>query len=304
MNKTGHNSTMQAWALVLGAGGQLGAAWEASLVAGLAVHGAVQPDRIVGTSAGAIIGSQLAVGRSPQVLFEGQLQRAKALARASKSVDEIGDGPHAAGDSQPSYMTELVRMALAGEETSQSLLAQIGQQALTAPALPEAMFKANFNRMFSDADAWPTSFVCVAVNAEDGSLAPWDSSSGVDLVSAVAASSCSPFMALPIAIQGQRFMDGGLRSTTNADLAKGFQRVVVVAPLAAGPMRQPVQAQIARETAIIETVGGKTFVIVPDAIAIEAIGSDSLDASRGKAVAQAGFVQGKAIATEFMTFIA
>ncbi len=61
--------------------------------------------------------------------------------------------------------------------------------------------------------------------------------------------------------------------------------------------------RIARETAIIEAAGGKTFVIVPDETSIEAIGSDSLDARRGEAVAQAGFVQGKAVATEFMEFI-
>ena len=59
----------------------------------------------------------------------------------------------ASRDSQPPYMTELIRMAQAGEETSQSLLTHIGQQALTVPALPEATFKANFDRMFSDADA-------------------------------------------------------------------------------------------------------------------------------------------------------
>ncbi len=88
------------------------------------------------------------------MVFECQLQRGKALARAPKSVDEISDAPQAAGDdSQPPYMTELIRMAQAGEETSQSLLTHIGQQALTVPALPEATFKANFDRMFSDADA-------------------------------------------------------------------------------------------------------------------------------------------------------
>jgi NTE family protein len=293
------------WTLVLGAGGPLGAAFEAGLVAGLAEHETLRPERIIGTSAGAIIGSQLALGRSPHAVFEGQLQRARTMAQmAPKAAGNTARAPQAARAGLPAFMSELVRAAISGEETPQRLLAQIGQQALAAAALPEAMYKANFSRMFSETDAWPASFVCVAVNAGDGSLAAWDSPSGVDLVSAIAASSCSPLVASPITIHGQRFMDGGLRSTTNADLAKGSRRVLIVAPLAAGDMAAPVSAQISRETTIIETAGGTTFVIVPDAASVEAFGPDSLDASRGEAVARAGLAQGKAAATAIERFTA
>ena len=32
----------------------------------------------------------------------------------------------------------------------------------------------------------------------------------------------------PVTINGRRYMDGGMRSTTNADLAEGYERVLVV----------------------------------------------------------------------------
>ena len=53
-------------ALVLGGGGPVGVAWEAGLLAGLAEAGVdlSDADRIVGTSAGSIVGARLARGRA------------------------------------------------------------------------------------------------------------------------------------------------------------------------------------------------------------------------------------------------
>ena len=55
-------------ALVLSGGGPLAVAWECGLVAGLARAGLARNsmDFILGTSAGAIVGAQLAAGRNPE----------------------------------------------------------------------------------------------------------------------------------------------------------------------------------------------------------------------------------------------
>jgi NTE family protein len=53
----------------------------------------------------------------------------------------------------------------------------------------------------------------------------------VDLVDAVAASCALPGIWPPATIGARRFMDGGLRSSDNADLAEGAARIIVVSPL-------------------------------------------------------------------------
>ncbi|MBM3141309.1 MAG: patatin-like phospholipase family protein, partial [Chloroflexi bacterium] len=53
-------------AVVLGGGGTVGIAWQSGLMAGLE-RGGVRPgdaDLIVGTSAGSVVGAQLALGRA------------------------------------------------------------------------------------------------------------------------------------------------------------------------------------------------------------------------------------------------
>ena len=54
-------------ALVLGGGGITGVAWELGMLCGLREHGVdlAGADLIVGTSAGAIVGTQLATGVDP-----------------------------------------------------------------------------------------------------------------------------------------------------------------------------------------------------------------------------------------------
>lgn len=64
-------------ALVLGGGGPVGEAWESGVIAGLADRGIYlsRMDRIIGTSAGAIVGARLAMGMTPEQLTEQTLTR-------------------------------------------------------------------------------------------------------------------------------------------------------------------------------------------------------------------------------------
>ncbi len=54
----------------------------------------------------------------------------------------------------------------------------------------------------------------------------FDRDSGVSLIDAVAASCAVPLVWPPMTIDGQRYIDGGVRSVANIDLAKGYERVV------------------------------------------------------------------------------
>ena len=79
---------------------------------------------------------------------------------------------------------------------------------------------------------WPDKpMIVVAVDAHTGELAAFDRNSGVDLVDAVTASTAMPGLAPTHNINGARYIDGGVRSRDNADLASGYAHVVVLSPL-------------------------------------------------------------------------
>jgi predicted acylesterase/phospholipase RssA len=66
--------------------------------------------------------------------------------------------------------------------------------------------------------------VIVAVDANTGELAAFDRGSDVDLVDAVTASTALPGLVPTAGINGARYIDGGVRSPENADLASGYAR--------------------------------------------------------------------------------
>src|SRR5262249_19994481 len=70
----------------------------------------------------------------------------------------------------------------------------------------------------------------VTVDAESGGVRVFTRHDGVSLVDAVSASCAMPLSAAPVAIEGRRYIDGGMRSTLNLDLAPGAGPVVALAP--------------------------------------------------------------------------
>ena len=72
--------------------------------------------------------------------------------------------------------------------------------------------------------------IVVAVDAHTGELAAFDRDSGVELVDAVTASTAMPGLAPTHRINGARYIDGGVRSGENADLASGYANIVVLSP--------------------------------------------------------------------------
>jgi NTE family protein len=78
---------------------------------------------------------------------------------------------------------------------------------------------------------WPDRpMIVVAVDAHTGELAAFDRDSGVDLVDAVTASTALPGLTPTHSINGTRYINGGVRSGENADLASGYANVVVLSP--------------------------------------------------------------------------
>lgn len=111
--------------------------------------------------------------------------------------------------------------------------------------------------------------------------------SGVPLVDAVRASCAVPLVWPPVEIEGHRYMDGGMRSITNADLAAGCDRVVVIAPVTVAFRRT---GGIARQLASLGPQV-RSVVTSPDDGARAAIGRNVLSPVTRAASARAGRIQ-------------
>ncbi|MDG4865763.1 patatin-like phospholipase family protein, partial [Streptomyces sp. T-3] len=216
-------------ALVLGGGGLTGVGWEIGILHGLAEQGLDlgNADTVIGTSAGSVVGAQLTSGRlGLDALYERQLVDPKGEIAAS-----MGAGMFAR------YALNVLR-----SRTPEAYGKHLGRMALAARTAPEAARLAVIAQRLLSHD-WPEEqhLVVTAVDAATGAFQAIDSGSGIKLVDAVAASCAVPGIWPPVTIDGRRFIDGGVRSSANADLAAGYAKVVIIAPMAlgGGPLPTP-----------------------------------------------------------------
>lgn len=271
---------MEQRALVLGGGGVTGIAWELGIVAGLDDAGIdlTAADLVIGTSAGAAVGAQLTSGADVHDLFARMHLPAERSTERSVDID-----PDA-------FAAELA--ALVGATTDPvRIRVAIGAMALAAPTPPEAD-RLEIIAARLPSPNWPERpLIVTAVDATSGELAAFDRNSGVPLVHAVAASCAVPGVWPPVTIGANRYVDGAIRALANADLAAGYDRVVILAPFTefAGLPLPTVYDEAA-------TLPGKVITIAPDTEALDAIGPNALDARRQPAAADAGRAQARAIA--------
>jgi NTE family protein len=265
-------------ALVLSGGGAVGIAWEIGLAAGLARAGidVRDADFITGTSSASIPALQLALRRDPGEMAGEQLTAAgpylqTAIAPESELIH------HQAVD-----RFAMMARAISGEGTPEARRAEIGRQALAAAAVrPEEQI---VGALWSFGSVpWPERFACPAVNAVTGEFAVWDAQAGVGLDRAVASSYAVPIEFAPITINGQRYMDAGSRSGTNADLASGHDQVLIISVLRAmagigsdQPLL-PFARQLEAEVSALKQNGSAVEVIEPDAEGAEVLGQNLMD---------------------------
>jgi NTE family protein len=265
---------MPSRALVLGAGGFTGGSWEAGLIAGLAAAGLdlTTADAVIGSSAGAVVGACLALGEIPQALYERQLAAAP---------DEI------AGRLGPAALARWTWVLLTSRTSAESRT-RMGKLALAARTVPEAARRAAIESRLPGRE-WPSAPLKVtAVDARSGDLMVFDAAGDASLPDAVAASCATPGIWPPVTVAGRRYIDGGVWSPANAQLAAGYDRVVIVAPYARGNARIPSPGRQARE---LEAAGARVAVLKPDRAAARAVGGSRSDLSRRAAAARAGLAQ-------------
>ena len=271
-------------------------------------------DLVVGTSSGATAAAQVRSGMPPAELLASVLSG--PVQPAGQNRDQPPSLPMAtvfermrAISAAATSAADLQRaMGAFGLESDSALRPAAGQRrAMVAARLP--------------CHEWPDRpMIVVAVDAHTGELAAFDRDSGVDLVDAVTASTAMPGMVPTHSINGTHYINGGVRSTENADLASGYAYVVVLSPFggrsqtpperAADPsgqfegLRRPPEwgTDLASQVEALRKQGSHVEVITPDAGSRAAMGTNQMDPATRIPAARAGFAQGKQEATR-MTFL-
>jgi NTE family protein len=270
-------------ALVLGGGGIAGIAWHTGVLAGLAEAGVdvTGADLIVGTSAGATVAAQLGGGHPVGEWYRRQVDpslQGRELPPAGMPVSELWE-----------VMIRLHQEVADPAERRR----RIGAMALATDTVAEPVRRAVVEGRLMD-QAWPDRpMAIVAVEAVSGERCVFDADSGAELVDAVAASCAVPGVWPPVTIGGRRYIDGGVFSICNADLAAGYQAVLVLAPM----VDPELEGQLDQVNAT-----GRTMVLSPDDDARAAFGLNPLDPSVRGPAARAGQAQGAAAAPTVSAF--
>lgn len=268
-------------ALILAGGGVAGIAWELGVLRGLQdadpglAARVLAADLVVGTSAGSAVAAQITSGVPLDDLYGRQLSETSAEIEVQLDMEQL-----------------LARFTAAVSATASQdeALRAIGALALDAETVAEPVRMAAVAARLPVPD-WPDRLMLLpAIDALTGELTAFSKDSGVTLADAVAASCAVPGIWPPVTINGRRYIDGGVRSPTNADLAAGYDRILIITPADPG---QPVPfGELDEEIERLKP--GRVYVIPADAASLAAFGTNPLSpATRGPA-ARAGRAVGRA----------
>src|ERR1700678_2067081 len=290
-------------ALVLGGGGSAGHAWTIGVLAGLAEAGidmTEAADLVIGTSSGANAAAQVRSGIPPAELLASILSQPvppvgqKRPTPTGPPMDPVFERMRAIGAAASSAADLQRAMGAFGLESDATLgpMAAEERRAMVAARLPHQQ--------------WPDRpMIVTALIAHTGELAAFGRDSGVDLVDAVTAGTALPGVVPTHNINGTRYINGGVRSAENADLASGYANVVVLSPLGGrsgtlpagqfeGIRRSPEWGtDLASQVEALRKQGSRVEVITPDADSRAAMGTNQMDPATRIPAARAGFAQGK-----------
>jgi NTE family protein len=299
--------------LVLAAGGVLGEAWMSGVLAGIEEGSGADfrtAETLIGTSAGSIVAAGLVAGRRPRRPSEGPPPASQA-GNGSVSDEASGTRPAAAlgnmaARSAQAITAPLAPLALAagapaGARVRAALLARVpsGGRSLAQLKREVASHRPRFDGRLR----------VVAVDRESGKRVVFGSPGAPDasVADAVAASCAVPWIFRPVTIGGREYVDGGVWSLTNLDVAPAGRgtHVLCLNPTAGlamatssplGVLRAAARGAEAVEATALRRRGALVETIAPDQGAASAMGVNLMAVSPAQRVLAEGYRQGLELA--------
>ncbi|GFG74917.1 hypothetical protein MBOT_22820 [Mycobacterium botniense] len=276
---------------MFGGGGVAGIAWEIGILRGIAdespevARRLLDSEVLVGTSAGSAVAAQVSSGTALEDLFTRQVAETSAELDPGVGVDQV---------------TALFLAAMAAPDTTAAQKRQrIGAMASTAETVAGPIRHEVIARRLPSHE-WPDRAVRItAIDIATGERVVFHRDSGVELVDAVAASCAVPGAWPPVRIGHRRYMDGGIGSSINLDVAGDCELAVVLVPMAASApsLFGPGPA------AEIAAFAGRALGVFADDDAVAAFGTNPLDPRCRVASAVAGRAQGRREAARVEGFL-
>jgi NTE family protein len=310
-------------AVVLGAGGVVGHAFHVGVLSTLAEElgwDAREATLVVGTSAGSVVGAWLRAGLGPLdmrhrlvgqplsaagTLLVDRAEAALAAADEERSVNGAGE----AGAEATALAALARRLRIASPERVRRAIRaprSVTPGSLVSAMLPPGRRSTAHLRVPQDAlhgDAWPPAGLwVVAVDLDIGGRVVFGRAEAppATVGQAVEASCAIPGHFCPVSIDGSRYVDGAVHSTTNADLAADLEPppelVVVSAPMSAVggaaarglpiSIRQLVRRQVGIEVAGLRGAGIDVVTFQPTAEDLAVMAGDTMDPAKASAVCE------------------
>ncbi len=294
--------------LVLGAGGVVGQAYQAGVLAALereAHWDARDADIIVGTSAGSVTGAALRVGVPATDLAASTYGRPTS-AQGGAILERI------LTDESPLPVPSVMSLLRPWTPPSPDLIKRTVRRPLafrpdvaTMTLLPRGRIDISERADALHAhigDDWPEGLWICAARRSDGARTVFgrEGAPPTSLASAVLASCAIPGYFAPITIRGTEYFDGGVHSRTNADVlrAQSLDVVVVVSSMSAthgrsvgadSLLRWSVHRRLAREIARLEASGTSVVRLEPGPESRHAMGFWAMAEHRAPRVIEAAY---------------
>jgi NTE family protein len=294
--------------LVLGAGGVVGQAYQAGVLAGLEREAGWDPrgaDLVVGTSAGSVTGAVLRVGVPATDLAASAVGAPLSRQGGALLARILPESPALPVPS----MASLLRL---WRPPSPALLNRVAHrpwafrpEVAAMTLLPRGQIDITDRARGLDdlvGDSWPEGLWICAARRADGARVVFgrEGSPRATLASAVLASCAIPGYFTPVTVDGKEYFDGGVHSVTNADVlrAQELDVVVVISSMSAshghasgadGLLRWSVHRRMEREIARLEANGIAVIRLEPGAESRRAMGLRAMAEDRGPRVVEAAY---------------
>ncbi|MFZ3555081.1 patatin-like phospholipase family protein [Streptomyces sp. BH055] len=259
-------------AVVLGGGGLAGIGWTVGALAALEESGALRldsVDHVIGTSAGAAVAAAVLLAASASDEYDKVVRkrlRNDELTPAVALADVLPDVMAIHGSEDP-IAVKTERLVRLSRERSRI------EPSRRRDAIARRVKK----------DTWPGGRFDITAVRADGGRTVFTAESGVGLVDALTASCAVPGLWPVARIDGEDYIDGGTFSLTNAELARGADRVIVLQPMPELPAYATPERQEVLDRAV---------VVEPSERARVGFGSDPFDPDVRGVAAVLGYEDG------------